>query len=82
MTNVLKKRSKFYLDFENLGLLTIFGFSRGAYRGVAKVKIRKNYYFPNLDSPDHKLSRDGLKTNFYTPPPSKRTITDIKSILG
>ena len=55
MAKVLKKRSEFYLDFEILGLLTIFGFSRGAYRGVAEVKIQKNNNFPTFDGPDHIL---------------------------
>ena len=70
MTNVLKKKLKFYLDFEILGLLTIFGFSRGAYRGVAEVKIRKNYNFLTSDSCDHILRGSRLKVGSNIPPNS------------
>ena len=55
-TNILKKRLEFYLDFENLGFLTNFGFSRGAYMGVPEVKIQKNFIFPNFYTLGHKLS--------------------------
>ena len=68
MTNVLKKRLTFYLDFEILSLLTNFGFSRGAYRGVAEVKIQKNNNFPTFDGPDHILRGSRLKVSSNTPP--------------